>query len=66
MLRDSSANFFTNSPPVTVDDFCKDSLEIVDVDNRRTLYRGCSELSRPIRVQSFSSNVEVSSKESLI
>lgn len=46
----------------TVDEYCKDSLEIVDVMNRRTLYRGCSELSRPIQVQSLSNSVEVSLK----
>lgn len=42
-----------------VDEYCKDSLEIVDVTSRRTLYRGCSELSRPIQVQSSSNIVEV-------
>lgn len=46
-----------------VDDFCKDSLEIIDVLSRKTLYRGCSELSRPIQVQSSTNSVEVRSPE---
>lgn len=51
---------FKSFSTFSVDDFCKDSLEIVDVGSRRSLYRGCSEISRPVQVQSFSNNVEVS------
>ncbi|CRK97366.1 CLUMA_CG010757, isoform A [Clunio marinus] len=42
-----------------LEDYCKDSLEIYDVISRRTLFRGCSDLSRPIRVQSTSNSVEI-------
>lgn len=43
------------------DDFCKDYLEISDVGGRKvSLYRGCSEISRPINILSGTHVVEVS------
>jgi CUB domain len=57
-----------NSPfrSIPVDEFCKDSLEIVDAESHKSLYRGCSELSRPVHVTSQSNSVEVSSGISLL
>ena len=48
-------------PSILDDDFCKDYLEISDVGGRRvSLYRGCTEISRPINIPSGSHVVEVS------
>ncbi|CAO1386733.1 unnamed protein product [Diamesa tonsa] len=48
---------------IRYDDFCKDYLEIADVGARKvSLYRGCSEISRPISILSGSHVVEITLK----
>ncbi|CAG9805629.1 unnamed protein product [Chironomus riparius] len=42
-----------------VDEYCKDSLEIIDLENKKSLWRGCSELTRPIQLQSLSHQIEI-------
>lgn len=42
-----------------VDEFCKDSLEIIDTESKRSLWRGCSELTRLVQVPSLSHQIEV-------
>lgn len=51
---------------VDVQENCKDSLEIVDEYNSKILYRGCSELSRPLQVKSISNSVEVCHSKSTL
>ncbi|XP_070496106.1 uncharacterized protein [Chironomus tepperi] len=42
-----------------VDEYCKDTLEIIDLEYKKSLWRGCSELTRPIQLQSLSHQIEI-------
>ncbi|KAG5681708.1 hypothetical protein PVAND_011118 [Polypedilum vanderplanki] len=42
-----------------IDDYCKDSLEIIDVESKKSLWKGCAEITRPLQIESISHQVEI-------
>jgi hypothetical protein len=62
ILINSSFFSIPKTHKVDIAENCKDSLEIVDPESRKSLYRGCAELSRPVQIKSMSNTVEVRQK----